>query len=244
MARGEQGGGNENRGRAGPPAAPSFPAKWSRRTDSHACPWREGPRPPRAPAPRAHAHTPIAGVGPGGHEHVRKTKLELRGGTKKQQPWRPRAGLGSRHRAPFFASPQPGPSPPARPWPKKGRGPFLSCLGEGAELRQRRMCSGRCQRPPAWCAGTHPLARGAGGGSLKASLARRGEPPRPRRDCRSPSEKCTRLNPARQRPTCRHRIAHTSMTPPPDNVTERAWLFRQPSLTQPINPPTTKWMKL
>ncbi|KAK2118088.1 hypothetical protein P7K49_004975 [Saguinus oedipus] len=63
--------GNESRWRAAPPAAPSFPAKCSRRTDSHACPWRESPHPPRAPAPRAHAHTPLAG-------HVRKTKLGLR----------------------------------------------------------------------------------------------------------------------------------------------------------------------
>lgn len=98
-ARGEQGGGNESRWRSAPPAAPSFPAKCSRRTDSHACPWRESPHPPRAPALRAHAHTPLAGVGPNGHEHVRKTKLGLRGGTTKRQTWQPRAERRSSHRS-------------------------------------------------------------------------------------------------------------------------------------------------
>lgn len=50
-AWGERGGGNVSRGLSVPPAAPSFPAKCSRRTDSQACPWREGLRPPREPAP-------------------------------------------------------------------------------------------------------------------------------------------------------------------------------------------------
>ena len=88
-------------------------------------------RPPRAPAPRAHAYTPLEGVGPGSHERVRKTKLRLRGETKKRQLWRPRAGLGSRHRVlrrPFLASqrlcPQPG--APHGPGPEEAEDRFLA----------------------------------------------------------------------------------------------------------------------
>lgn len=85
----------------------------------------------RAPVPRAHAHTPLAGVGPGGHELVRKTKLGLRGGTKKRQPWRPRAGLGSRRRGlrrPFLGSPRlcPPPRTPHGPGPEEAEDHFLA----------------------------------------------------------------------------------------------------------------------
>lgn len=113
-AWGERGGGNESCGSAAPPEAPSFPAKCSRRTDCQACPWREGPRSPRPPPPprtRTYSH---AGVGLGGHEHVRKTKLGLRGETKKRQSWRPREAVTAASCTPSLPTPFSGLRPQLR----------------------------------------------------------------------------------------------------------------------------------
>lgn len=85
--------------------------------------------------------------------------------------------------APLPCQPAALPSAPgsARLRPRRGRGSFLSCLGEPGEQRRGRMCTGRCQRPPARCAGTHTLARWAvEGGNLKAALLNSREPLPPR----------------------------------------------------------------
>lgn len=89
--------------------------------------------------------------------------LEAKGRTGKPTP---------RPLAPLPCQPVARPSAPgsARPWPRKGRGPFLSCLGEGGKQRQGRMCAGRCQRtPPGARARTHGRA-GQGGGAESEGL--------------------------------------------------------------------------
>lgn len=157
----EKGGRPESSGRA----APGFPAKCSRRPASQACPWPEGPRPPRAPRPpRTRAatrtrtdtrtHSPLPGVRPSRREQVRKTKLGLRGGSS-------RGRLGTRPPR----SPAPLPSRRAVSCPSlcSGREPNP----RGGKGRRGRLGSGRCQRPPP---GARAQASGRAGRGEPAGL--------------------------------------------------------------------------
>ena len=80
------------------------------------------------------------------------------------------------------------------------------------------MCAGWCRLPPTGSAGTHPRAREAVVWSLKASLPRSREPLPPRGGRRAPSEKSTRLNPARLLPGLRPPTRSHFKLPPPQTM--------------------------
>lgn len=243
-ARGERGGGNESGGRAAPPAAPSFPAKCSRRTDSHACPWREGPA-RRARPPPAHTHTLSGRRGALWPRACQENKARAARWNEETAALAAKGRTGKpRPRPPALRAGQPAalPSAPgsARPRPTGGRGPFLGRLEEGGEQRRGRLCTGRCWRPPPGArARTRRRACPEGrSGGLPAA--------RPRATATAPGLRSSggRIHQAESgeaRPGLRPRNASHPKAPSADNV------IGGPGCAEPSPPPPPlpfKWVRL